>query len=428
MIAVALSESRSFRFAAFSALYTAQGIPDAMVLILFPALLAARGATPSAIGTFLAIAMLPNSAKLIAGPIIDRLAYRPMGRRKPWVMFGQAGIAASFLFLYLIGDPVAHLGLMTLGAFYVTLATVFQDVATDGMAMDLIPEGEQGRANGIMWGSKTLGTALAASGGAILLHGVGFEALVLSAAIILLVVLVLVGFSRERPGERLLPWTRGKTSREDHVLPPANWLHLARLLWSAVCEPVALRLILISICIGLVVGLLGALLPVMLVQNFGWSDTGYSKLRSTFKLAAGLIGMIGGGLLIDRLGHRAILTLLFGVLGAASLFMALTYAPTMSASYVAISELALVFIFISFFAATMKQCRRTIAATQFSFTMVCGNIALVVGASLMGPLNAMSGPRGALIFLGLVSGCAAYLALSLARHRAIEVIPGAFKS
>ena len=67
----ALSENRRLRFATFATLYAAQGIPDAMVLIVFPAFLAAHGASASAIGAFLATAMLPNAAKLVVGPLVD---------------------------------------------------------------------------------------------------------------------------------------------------------------------------------------------------------------------------------------------------------------------------------------------------------------------------------------------------------------------
>lgn len=165
MIGRDLLSSRRLRLTIFGVLYAAQGIPDAMVLIVFPGFLAAHGASASVIGAFLATAMLPNAVKLLVGPLVDRVAWLPMGRRKPWLMFGQIGIAASFAMLSQLDDPVQQIGLFTAGAFAITLSTVFQDVATDATAMDLLPPDEQGRANSIMWGSKTLGTAAAASAG-----------------------------------------------------------------------------------------------------------------------------------------------------------------------------------------------------------------------------------------------------------------------
>jgi PAT family beta-lactamase induction signal transducer AmpG len=184
-------------------LYAAQGIPDAMILIVFPAYLAAHGVAPGAIGAFLGVAMLPNATKLILGPIVDRWAYLAMGRRKPWIMAGELGIAMAFGFLASLHDPATQLPLFTAGAFCVTLATALQDVATDATAMDLIPANEQGRANGIMWGSKTVGTAAFATLGSLILEHVGFTAMVGAALAILLAVLLTVTLVREHPGERL---------------------------------------------------------------------------------------------------------------------------------------------------------------------------------------------------------------------------------
>ncbi len=405
-----LSQNKWLRYSAFATLYAAQGIPDAMVLIIFPAYLAANGMTAAAIGTFLATAMLPNSAKLFAGPLIDRVAYLPMGRRRPWVIFGQFGIAISFLFLASIGEPADNLSLFAIGAFCITLATVFQDVATDGMVMDVVPSHEQGRANGIMWGSKTLGTAAAGASGAAILAFGGFEAMAYFAAAILLGVLIFVLVLRERPGERLLPWTAGTTSTETAARQTSSWKILLTQLFAAIRRPAAMRLIGISICIGLIAGLSGALLPVLLVQEFHWNETDYSQFRSSLKLFAGVAGIFAGGVLVDYLGHRRSLVTLFATLMTVNFAMAMALRFQLGGLYLAAFEMLLVFIFIAFFAATMRQCWKMIAATQFSFTMVCGNIALVIGAAMLGPLIEPFGEQGVLFTLAGFAALATMIA------------------
>lgn len=422
MAHLALSDNRWLRFASFSALYAAQGIPDAMVLIIFPAYLAAKGMSAAYIGVFLATVMLPNSAKLLVGPLIDRVAYLPMGRRRPWVMFGQIGIAASFLFLAFIGEPSENLALFSAGTFAITLSAVFQDVATDGMVMDMVPSQEQGQANGIMWGSKTLGTAAAGAGGAAILAFVGFAAMALSAASILLFVFAFVILVRERTSERYLPWTKGTASPKSVATHTDSWRILGDQLWRAIRRPAAIRLIAISICIGLIAGLTGALLPVLLVQNFGWVDTDYSQFRSTLKLIAGVAGIVVGGILVDRMGHRRTLTILFATLAMANAIMASTLRLKYGAYYISAFELLLVFIFIAFFAATMKQSWKTIAATQFSFTMVCGNIALVVGAALLGFLTEPFGYQSALLVLSGIALIASIIASGLRLDEQLEPV------
>jgi len=44
------------------------------------------GLTPSQIGSYMGIILLPWSLKLINDPITDRWSFLAMGRRRPWVM------------------------------------------------------------------------------------------------------------------------------------------------------------------------------------------------------------------------------------------------------------------------------------------------------------------------------------------------------
>lgn len=374
-----------------------------MVLILFPAYLAANGATAGVIGTFLATAMLPNVAKLAVGPLIDRHAFLPMGRRKPWLMSGQLGIAASFAALALLDDPVGHVGWFTAGAFAITLATVFQDVATDTTAMDLVPPLEQGRANSIMWGSKTLGTAGAASLGATVLVAFGFAALVLGAAALLLTVFCFLALVRERPGERLLPWTRGGASADAFADRLGDWRSILGELMLALRRRPAWRLLILSLAIGLLVGMTGALAPVLMVKQFGWEQTDYAQFRSSLKLVAGLAGMLVGGFAIDRLGHSKMLVASLLAIALANLSLALFFGERGAVAYLILYEMLLVFTFTTFFAATMSQCARTIAATQFSVTMVCGNLTMSLGAALLGPIVGAGGAAAMLLIIALVA-------------------------
>lgn len=398
-----LSGDRRLRYGVFGALYAAQGIPDAMVLIVFPAFLAANGAGVAMIGAFLATAMLPNAAKLVIGPLIDRLAYLPMGRRKPWLMAGQVGIASSFAAMALIDDPVKQIGLFTAGAFLITFATAFQDVATDATAMDLIPADEQGRANSIMWGAKTLGTAGAASIGAWILVRYGFAAMTAVCAAALVAVLCLVATIRERPGERLLPWMPGAVSIDAAAALPDKW----NAIWSKLIQelrrsPVR-RLVFLSLMIGLLVGMTGALAPVLMVKQFDWAQSDYAQFRSALKLVSGIAAMLVGGFVIDRLGHRKVLVLMLSALALANVLFMVFPGQRGATAYLIAYEMLLVFVFITFFAATMSQCSRVIAATQFSFTMVCGNITMSFGAAMMGPIMAFGGVTAMLVAIAVVA-------------------------
>ena len=74
-----------------------------------------NGKSPAEIGSYVAVIGIPWSLKIINAPIMDRFTYLAMGRRRPWVLFGQLGLILSFLSMSLIIDPLNNLPvLMTL--------------------------------------------------------------------------------------------------------------------------------------------------------------------------------------------------------------------------------------------------------------------------------------------------------------------------
>jgi PAT family beta-lactamase induction signal transducer AmpG len=94
----ALSENTFLRYFTFAAMYVAQGIPEGLLWYAIPAWLAMHGKSPAEIGSYVAVIGIPWSLKIINAPIMDRFTYLPMGRRRPWVIFGQLGLILSFLY------------------------------------------------------------------------------------------------------------------------------------------------------------------------------------------------------------------------------------------------------------------------------------------------------------------------------------------
>ncbi|MBK7038617.1 MAG: hypothetical protein IPH42_20380 [Bacteroidetes bacterium] len=125
------------RYFNFIALYIAQGIPEGMAYFGIPAWMAMNGKTPGEIGSFVAAVGLPWSFKLVVAPLMDRFSFLPMGRRRPWVLIGQLGLIISFIAMAFVPDPLNNLWLLTLSGFSVACFGAFQDVATDGMAIDI---------------------------------------------------------------------------------------------------------------------------------------------------------------------------------------------------------------------------------------------------------------------------------------------------
>ncbi len=207
-----LANSPRVRFATGAIMYFAQGIPQGLLAIAIPAWLASQGVSAGDIGSYLAVIVLPWAFKLVTGPLMDRYEFLPMGRRRPWVIGAQLGLSLSLLALMLVENPVEQIGLLMLIGVLINSFAATQDVAVDGMSIDLTPVREQGRLNAFMSFGKAVGwgTTAAVSGVLLVTGGLKLTAIVASAVagIVLLAILFVV----EREGERTLPWTSGNAA------------------------------------------------------------------------------------------------------------------------------------------------------------------------------------------------------------------------
>lgn len=138
--------------------------------------------------------------------------YLAMGRRRPWMLVGTVGGALGYAAMAQVADPISNLGLLT--AFMVggNLFLALQDIATDALKVDIVPLDDQAQANSLMWGSRALGTSATAVAAAWLLGRFGPSITFAVAAVVTLSFTLIPLFLRERPGERMLPWTSGKAS------------------------------------------------------------------------------------------------------------------------------------------------------------------------------------------------------------------------
>ena len=387
-----LSEHSLLRYAAFTLLYAAQGFPYGLLSVAVPAYMAQQGLTPAQIGSYMGIILLPWSLKLINGPIMDRWSFLAMGRRRPWVLAAQAGMIGTSLVLVLLPDPLQHLAWLTACGFAINFFTAFQDVATDGMAIEIVPVEEQPRANSFMWGGKALGKSGAIAGGAWLLDGYGLAGAMVAHTAAVGVVMLVPLLLRERPGERLLPWTRGQASAVARQLQLEGWRDIGRSLLKVFVWPVSLRAAACMFLFNLGTGFLDALLPVLTVQELGWDHTDYSELNATSGAVSAIIGALTGWMLIELLGRQRTIAAGAALLGLASVAMALMpelWAHRLTAqTYIAAYLLMDVLVTISFLSLMMAICWQRVGATQFSLYMAIANMGMSAGSAMLGPLEA----------------------------------------
>jgi PAT family beta-lactamase induction signal transducer AmpG len=378
-----LSTSRRTRFASATLLYFAQGIPKGLLQVAMPAWLASQGLDAYAIATYLSIVVLPWVFKLFTGPMMDRFQYPAMGQRRPWVLGAQFGMTSSLCLLTLVDDPMHQIGLLTAIAVIVNVFAATQDVAVDGMAIDLVPDSEYGRVNAFMSCGKAVGWAASAavSGALLVTAGLGITAL-LGACVSAGVFLLFLGI-RERAGERILPWTAGQATASPGTSRSVGSVvrSLNGVLWTRTSAVVFL----VVFFYGLINGYGDALMPIAAINLFEFTTEEWSGLVASMGLIGAFLAL-GIGPLIDRFGVKRISMLTIGLVGAHALLLALTeflwvndfYVQTMLSVWVLLDPVSMVCVI----AIAMSICTQGVSATQFAVYMSAANLGASSGSKL----------------------------------------------
>lgn len=418
-----LSESRNLRFFSFTVFYVSQGIPIGLITIAMPAWLAEQGADTGDIATFAAISGLPWGFKLIAGPIMDRFSFLPMGRRRPWVVGAQAGLVLSMLSMSLVPDPLDNIMLLTAVATLVNSFAAMQDVAVDGMAIDVLPEGERGRANAFMAFGQVSGYAATGALSATMLVMFGIEGASLVLAAMIGVIFALAIRVRERVGERVLPWSEGEATSRSLSLQARDWSSIFVNLMKVMFLPTSLLLITVTLFWRVADGFWIVAAPVIAVQELEYASTTYAQWTGISSLLAAVVGLLLGPM-IDRRGAERILfwaMVSFGILYLATGFASPLWATDWFAGFVLFAQaFAAQAVFVSFISVHMGICWTKVSATQFAIYMAWANLARSIGAGIYGNVEPHLTYEQEFMVMGVLCfvGAALLLAVSLPKHHA----------
>ncbi len=407
------STHRPLRLVGLALLYAAQGAPEGLLYIAVPAWLAEHGVAAEAIGAYISIILIPWSLKLVNGLLMDRLAYLPMGRRRPWLLMAQAIMVASLLILGVRAPEGQDLAYVTIVGFAVNMAAAFQDVAIDGMAIDVVPDKERAQANGFMWGGKTLGIAGSslANGYIITFYGYGAAAIATAAFVGLIMLVPLL--VRERPGERLLPWSAGKVSPQSEAQQLHRSWPIVVTLAKAIGRPTSLIFALAVFVALMSYGLHTSFVPVLAVQELKFSQLDFGHLAAAANLVGGLFGIGLCGWIAGALGQRNALLLALAMTAALQLAVGLIpsapQSQMMFVIYTVVHALLFVLISVCIYAEAMRMSTPAVSATQFSLYMAVLNLGTSFGAQRFGALKSDFGYEGVFLSAGLASLIAATL-------------------
>ncbi|MCE9667810.1 MFS transporter [Myxococcus stipitatus] len=343
-----------------SSLYLSQGLPFGFFTQALPVLLRHQGLSLPAIGLSHLLA-LPWALKFLWAPLMDRHGSARWGRRRGYILPLQCLSAGLLLSLALPADAVDTRWLMA-AILGVNLLAATQDVATDGLAVQLLTPSERGWGNGIQVAAYRVGMIL---GGGVMLavfDRTGWRVTFLALGATLLAATVPIALHREQPS------------------PPPERQSLGLAWWWT--HPGATTWLALLVAYKAGEALATGMLRTFIVDQ-GLSLTDIAWMLGGVGFAAGLAGALVGGSLVTRMGRRRALVVFGGIQAAAVLLYALVASGPASrpllALACAVEHVASGMATATLFTAMMDRCRPDHAATDY--TVQASLVVLATGAA-----------------------------------------------
>ncbi len=383
-----LAKDRKLRLFTLFILYVAQGVPIGLFWFAIPAWMAANGASAGDVGYVLGLTALPWTLKLVNGFIMDRYTFLAMGRRRIWIIGAQLVMILLLLGCAAVSPGVGDVLLLGIAGFVVNLATTFQDVAVDGMAVDIMEEEERARASGMMFGGQSIGIAAATALSGLAIARLGPSAAYLLSAAFIGAITLYVLFLRERPGERRLPWSPGEAHARNKEIHVGAWWPILKSVFLSMIKPVSLFWIPVLLVRGFHYGMFTAVTPLIGSGEVGWSEETVTSVVGAAQLLSGVIGLTLGGWLGDRFGAKKSTIAMFLPLLALSAAMWVGVAswsnPTNFTVFVYAWVILDILITVVALPISMRLCDPRVAATQFTLYMATSNFGISIAAWVLG--------------------------------------------
>ncbi len=285
------------RLGLLASLYISQGLPFGFFTQALPVLLRKHGLSLGEIGLSSLLA-IPWALKFAWAPLVDRYSVHRFGRRRSWIVPMQV-LTIVVLLLTSLGEPAHSFRWVLVAVLVVNLLSATQDIATDGLAVDMLEPHERGLANGIQVAGYRAGMII--GGGALLIffEKIGWTWTFLTMAALVAATSIPILLSTHE---------RNNAGRE---APRAARTSFFR-------RPYAVRvLLLLAVYKFGDAFAVGMLRPFLADLGLSIGDVGW--LIGTVGFVAGLLGALAGGAMVTRIGRKRSLVT-FATIQAATVF------------------------------------------------------------------------------------------------------------
>ena len=369
-----LSEGSIWHIGSLSAIYLSQGLSGGTLFAL-TTYLVSIGSSVTDISLLLSITMIPWTLKVFIGPIIDSFTISRFGRRRFWVLISQLMMILAVLplvFIEVLEVNWVMISLLTLHNTFVAIS----DIAIDALAADSLKEDQLAKANGFMWGSKTLGRGLgmALATSVFYAYGVneGFAILICTMSLILLLPILSKELNYKAGHEAQL--YKNRLTFKELVLG----------IRQSMFNPSAFAAIIFMLFANIGYGIFDVIYNEFYIKELGWNGEEIGHMRPYGMWLGGLIGLSAG---LMTLYFRKRSLLLFFVIGQAVVFFT---ASTLSyETSILLTSAVLIGVdavdagwSVLIFSILMALCITQTSATNFGIFMGFGNISMLIGNNI----------------------------------------------
>ncbi len=267
-----------------STLYFVQGLPFGFQAIALPVYLRTHGVSREAIG-FLGALAAPWILKALWAPFVDRYFSAAFGRRKSWIVPMQAGLMATCAIASAV--PADNTALLLVLVFLMNLFAATQDIAVDGLAVDLLSTEELGPGNAAQVVGYKIGML---TGGGLLVWAsqwIGWRGLFLAMTALIGVALMIVLAYRE------------PTATDDRLTKRRSVRDIALQLWRVVCLPGSRWLVVFVLTYKFGESMIDVMFKPFLVDA-DFAPDRIGLWVGTWGMAFSIAGSIAGGVLAVR--------------------------------------------------------------------------------------------------------------------------------
>lgn len=342
------------KLALLASLYFAQGLPYGFFSQALPVFFRQQQVSLAVIG-LLSLLSLPWAFKFAWAPLVDRFGSSRFGHRKSWIVPLQI-LAALLLVLCSSFEPSRALNLIVPIVFMSNLVAATQDVATDGLAVDLLAVHERGLGNSMQVAGFRVGMIV--GGGALLMifDQLGWRLTFIVTAGLMLLALIPISLHREAARHPAVVC---------EIFKNGYWQMLVNVYRQR--GMAAWLCVIVTYKVGDAIGS-AMVRPFLVDQGLSLTDIGW--LLGTFGFAAGLCGALAGGYLLLRLGRFQGL-LAFGMLHAMAMLLYTLPAAMALPVYVLVLICSMEYFAsgltsVALFTMMMDRCRQGTSATDYT--------------------------------------------------------------